>query len=292
VSPALVRLRFGVTVCGLGVAAAAVVQLLVFGFVHFTDVRFTKLQPAAEQQQLSVVRSSPMDRGGVSPLVEREERPPIETADVNLVRTGWDLGLERLSGLAVTTGVVAMLALTVLSMLGVVLASSSGVSGVERAVSATTWAVVLAFLSLPLDHLIGASPFAGVFGGYERMVSSSSSVNAGASSAGSLFASYLVLPLVSIVAVGLVVMRFREGVEQGIVIESLSEYDELVEREIASIRARGVGSNVGGRVPSMPGAGGNGSRPAGAQANGTRGALDRPKRLNEPSAGDPLKRPI
>lgn len=292
-SPALRRLRVGVTLCGFGVAAAAILQLLVFGFVHFTEVRFTNLEPIQERQSLSVVRSAPVrPDGGPSPRVETEPPPQISTVDVNRVRTGWDVGLERLSGLAVTTGVVSTLALSILAMLGVVVASTTQTPGVERAVSATTWAIVLAMVSLPLDNLVGSTPFAGVFGGYSKMIETSGMVNTGTGSAASLFASYLILPLVGIVAAALVVYQFRQGVEQGIVVQSLSEYDELVAEEIANIRKKGVGSNLGvasSRAASV------GARTLPSRSSSeavTQADKERQRRIGAPSPGDALQRPI
>ena len=58
VSPALGRLRGWVTFMGALVALCATTKLMVFGFVHFTDVRHMTLEPGPRPKaQLSVVHT-------------------------------------------------------------------------------------------------------------------------------------------------------------------------------------------------------------------------------------------
>src|SRR5690606_25613394 len=66
VSAALAHLRHGITACALVVVAAAVVQMLVFGFVHFTQVRFEEPKREVTAQPLSVV-AAPRPVAGAKP---------------------------------------------------------------------------------------------------------------------------------------------------------------------------------------------------------------------------------
>lgn len=245
VSRALSHLRYGVTGAGIGVAVTTFLQLIVFGFVHFTDVRFTDLKPVQDKQRLSVISSSSM---GPSFAPPDEALPPLTPADVNRVRTGWDVGLDRLNGLAVVVGVVSATTLCLMCMLGVVVAGGGAVPGVERAVTATTWAVVLAVLCLPIGSILNStSIFPGVYGSYGLMVAASGSVNAGQGSNAALFATYVLMPFAALAAALVIVLRFRSGIEMGVIPESLSEFDEMLEKEMATIRKRGV-SAAGGRA--------------------------------------------
>ena len=314
VSKALAHLRFGVTGAGVCVAVATLMQLIVFGFVHFTDVRFTDLRPVQNRQALSVI-SSVADGQQAAPA----SVPPVETADVNRVRTGWDVGLDRLSGLAVTGGVVAALTLGMMCMMGVVVAGGGAVPGVERAVTACTWSIVLGVMCLPIGSILNsASPFPGVFGTYEQMIAASAAVNSGQASAPALFAVYVVMPFVAMAAALVIVLRFRSGIEMGIIPESLSEFDEMLEKEMATIRKRGIQSNVGGRAgtamrqtmhedpqparlttepmtiaeaPARPAE--EPVRPAPEKRKAGRAWVSaNDRRLGDPNPGDPLKRPI
>jgi hypothetical protein len=242
--------------------------------------------------------------------------PPVETADVNRVRTGWDVALDRVSGMAVTGGVVAAVTLGMMCMMGVVVAGGGAIPGVERAVSAATWSIVLGVLCLPLGSILNsASPFPGVFGTYEEMVSASTSVNLGQASAPPLFAVYVVMPLVAMAAALVIVVRFRSGIELGIIPESLSHFDEMLEKEMATIRKRGIQSNVGGRAgtamrqtlqdepqrrittdpvtmaPAHPVEEAEAPPPE-KRKPGRAWVSANDRRLGEPNPGDPLKRPI
>lgn len=291
VSRALAHLRFGVTGAGAAVAIATFLQLIVFGFVHFTDVRYTDLKPIQDKQRLSVVSSN----GGIT-YGPPENLPPIETADVNRVRTGWDIGLDRLSGLAVTGGVVAAITLGMMCVLGVVIAGGGAVPGVERAVTATTWSIVLGVICLPIGSILNSSsPFPGVFGSYATMVSLSTAVNEGTASSPALFATYVLMPFVAMAASLVIVLRFRSGIEMGIIPGSLSEFDEMLEKEMQTIRQRGVTTSVGGRAGtamrqtmSAPEQHLTLEAPVMASAPMTM-AEQAPKRIEEPPMGKPKR---
>lgn len=247
VSRALSHIRLGVTGAGLGVVVASFLQLVVFGFVHFTDVRFTNLQPTQDRQKLSVVSSDTL--GGMSVAQHQVGAGEQEAADVNRVRTAWDVALDRSSGLAVTGGVVSAVTLGLMCFLGVVVAAGGAVLGVEKAVTACTWSFILGVLCLPLGSILdSSSPFPGVFGSYSTMVTSSVAVNAGEGSSATLLATYVLMPIAALCAALMIIARFRSGVEMGIIPESLSEFDEMLEKEMSTIRQRGVTTSVGGRA--------------------------------------------
>jgi hypothetical protein len=63
-----------------------------------------------------------------------------------------------------------------------------------------------------------------------------------------LFAVYLLAPVASLCGSCLVLYRFRSGVAQGVIVTSVSELDERLEREMANIRARGVAASSSPRA--------------------------------------------
>lgn len=323
VSAALAHLRHGVTFSALTVGVCAIAQLVVFGFVHFTQVRWASDVPQTQTQQFSVV-ATPVSRkqpefnvrkdiaaepdggagldaaGGeslVKPALPASPRGPVATElrriePPRVPGTG-DVYLRRCSNLAVTVGIVATITLGLLTMMGVVVAGGACVPGVEKAVTAATWAVVMGLLAFPWRDVLESMPFPGVFGGYSAMTAASAGVDAGMGSSAAMFASHLLMPFGVLITSILVALRFHAGVEQGVIVTSVSELDEALEREMAGIRRRGVGSNIGSRaVGVLNQAIGDRSARSVEEPAAVKAASARERRVGEADPGEPLKRPI
>jgi hypothetical protein len=119
---------------------------------------------------------------------------------------------------------------------------------VDKAVSAAVWSVVLGLLCLPWKDVLPSLPFPGIFGSYDGVTRMSEAVSAGTGSGLEFFLTFFVMPAAALASTVLVGARFRSGVEAGVVTTAVSELDELLEREMAGIRTRGVGTNVGARA--------------------------------------------
>jgi hypothetical protein len=263
VSPALARLRYCVAAMAILVGAAVSVQLLVFGFVHFTTVRWEVVQ-SQSTQPLTVVRpqgSQPAETappGATGPETTsaggttspRRVKTLAELEAERNVRslTQWDHVLREFSNVAVTIGVVGALSLALLVFMGVCVAGGAAVPGVERVVTASVWAFLLCFVTLPLRDLMPTVPFGGVLSNYEEVVASSEAVSADQGSTTMLLVSHLVLPLAALGIALMVAARFWGGVAKGIIVTSVNELDALLEREMETIRAKGIGSNFGPRT--------------------------------------------
>ncbi len=268
VSAAIAHLRFHVAILCTMIALAVLVQMMVFGFVHFTDARWENAEDAsdaAKAQQLSVVATiaQPAPDPGED-VVDESVEPRMQTLGRKtttleelesqknvVVLSKWHFVMKQYSDLAVTIGVVAALGLAVPTFLGVVVGGGASVPGVEKAVTACTWSLMLALLALPWNDVFTSMPFAGLFGGFERMVSASEAVSAGAGSSFMLFATYVLMPLVGLGIAVLVATRFWAGVSRGVIVTSVSELDRAIDQEISGIRARGVSSNMGPRAVGM-----------------------------------------
>ena len=265
VSAAIAHLRFHVAILCTMFALAVLVQMMVFGFVHFTDARWESAQDAsdgAKTQQLSVVSATAQPAASPSDEVAAESAEPrvqtlgrksttleeLEAQKNVVVLSKWHFVMKQYSDLAVTIGVVAALGLAVLTFLGVVIGGGASVPGVEKAVTACTWSLALALLALPWSDVFTSMPYAGLFGGFERMVSGSEAVSAGAGSSILLFAIHVLMPMAGLGIAVLVATRFWAGVSRGVIVTSVSELDRAIDQEISGIRARGVSSNMGPRA--------------------------------------------
>ncbi len=247
VSAALSSLRHGVTFAALVVCCCALVQMLVFGFVHFTQVRYDKTERPAAVQPLSVVATH-----AGAPAGEHQAPTDPQYNDINPRRlSGWDPSLHVVSDMAISVGVISTVMLATLCILGIAVAGGACVPGVDRAVSAGCWALVLALSCIPWRDVLPSMPFPGVFSGYEAMTSLSDAVDAGQASLGRLLAVYMLMPLASLAVSLLALSRFRTGVAEGIILTSVSELDERLERELATIRSRGVTANTPRAVAAL-----------------------------------------
>lgn len=326
VSPALAQLRYGVTACALAVGACALMQLLVFGFVHFTEARWLRPAPKGVTQPLAVVAARPaggtaqrLDPGAVA--ASPTAAPTAGWPEMPRVLSEWDSTLRVMSDFAVAGGTIASVSLALLVFLGVAVAAGSSVPGVERAVSAASWSVVLGAGCVPWKSVMPSVPFPGVFSGYEVMTGLSAASEGGAAGAAvMMYTICLLMPLAAVGAAIVVGLRFREGVSEGIIVTSVSEVDERLEREMAGIRKRGVSGPMAPRsvaalnqaigdrpevpvaappaaasvpaaeIPAVPVPAGTARR---AHEPGTvRTARSWLRRLGEPDPGDALKRPI
>jgi len=256
-------MRSGVTLSGATLCLALFAQLVVWGFVHFMDVRVERLGPssatgaslevvtraAASESALEAVppkaaksaRSS--GRSLVAAPPKASETPfasavqPADQAgvDVNVVKTLADLLLRRIAGLVQTIGIISALALGLLMFQGVVIAGGAQAPGVEYCVTASYWGLVIIGLCVPMSVLAPGSPFDGVFAPYSAVAAAADAFRTGsptALGASGYFGMYLLLPVLTAFGAVACVLRFRAGVEEGVIVTSVSQLDEKIEREI------------------------------------------------------------
>lgn len=297
VSAALAQLRHGVTICTMVVCLCAVVQMFVFGFVHFTQVRWEKPRHAPTAVTYSVVKS------GENTAVRAPSALASSNATPGRQLSDWEPTLNTASDLAVSIGVIATLMLAVQCALGVFIAGASAVPGVQYAVSAASWALLLALGGVPWRDFMPSIPFPGVFGDYVAMVATSEAVDAGVGSAVKLYAVYMLAPFASLCGSIMVLSRFRKGVAQGVIIQSVSEVDERLDREMAGIRARGVAASAPRAVAALNSAIGDVPQMGVPQAEveptlppdrkpGLLSPRRKFRRIGELDPGDGLSRPI
>lgn len=320
VSAAILSLRPIVTIAAVAVIACATVQMLVFGFVHFTDVRWEKSERPAALQDVSVVtsaREAQKAAGGATAGAPREPSgrtgrriADVEAAAAAQAPSEWEPMLKQFSTFAVVVGIVSTIALAWFVTVGTVVAGGGAVPGVEKAVKAMAWGALLALFAMPWSTVLPSVPFAGIFGDYGAMVAASDAVDAGTAAVAPLLANHLALPIAALALAGMVALNFRAGVERGIIVTSVSELDQALEREMEQIKARGIGSNVGARTigtlnraigehsaPDTP-APAAAPRPMPAPAaaaddgdsKGRSWVSPSDRRMNQPESGNPLRR--
>ncbi len=245
------QLRGWVTLAALCLTLACLTQMLVFGFVHYTDVRFTTVEAKPTEAPLKVVvGEQPKDddlfkpaagtAGGKSPKAHAASAGEPAAVDPNRVLTSTDGVLRTTCDVAQTVGVIAAVWLCVLSLLSVCIAGPALVPGVEKAVTAGVWSIILCMLCLPLNDAMSSLSFRGVFASYHAVTAASAALDAGARGTISVMAQHLVLPLVGAALSMCVLIWHRIGVERGTLLLSAMQQEHMLEQEMAHIRSRGV----------------------------------------------------
>lgn len=241
ISMALQHLRFGVTASAAVLALCLLGQVVVWAMVHFTDVRITQVSaPVPETPALTVVKapSAPADEKNAAAKA-MPALNPAEAAEVNSVPGEMNVRLRRFTGLVQSFGVLSSIVFAVLCFQGVMLAGGAALPGVEKTVTAGTWALIIALVTLPVSSVLPTLPFPGVFSGYDATVRLSQAVRLGVEGAPGpigYFAWNLGVPLVLMAGIALVLWRFRGGIEAGIIVTNVSQLDEKLEREIRNMR--------------------------------------------------------
>lgn len=327
ISTALQHLRLGVSVSGVVLCIALVAQVIVWGCVHFMDLRTQRLGPDApstlvvvgkSQADASTQEPTRPDEAAVSAagksLVNPSARTPGKVpaapthaaareprsaggTDANTVGTGTGLVLMRTAELIQTIGIIAALTMALLMFQGVLIGAGVNAPGIQFAVTASSWAVVIALLCVPLNALLPGAAFGGVFRSYRTMADMADAYRAGAADAlggPAYYGTFLIMPFTVALAAAAAVLRFRAGIEEGVIITSVSQLDDKIEREIrtnkwgalSSPRAMGALNRAIGDAPEMPGNHRRGApMPVGSQPSGDDSGAS-------PLPGSALRRPI
>lgn len=248
VSAALAHLRYGVTGAALMLALCATVQLLIFGVVHYTNLRYAEAPHTPAP--ISIVQPT---RGAVPTTLAGSNGAILgpagyTPADAPHVAGDVDPTLHTLSDMTVSAGVLSAGLLAIFTALGAVIAGGAAVPGVQRAVSGATWAILISGACLPWHDIMPSMAFRGAFGDYSAMTALSDAVNAGGPSAVPMYTAFVLAPLAAMCGAFLVLHRFRQGVFEGVIVTSISELDERLEREIAGIRVNGVSAQSPARA--------------------------------------------
>ena len=231
ISPALKHLRLIATVGAAALALCLLAQLLVGAFVHFTDVSTTTLRPDPSTLPAKVVESA----GGEELLPARGRGEG--KVEVNTVISRGGILLQRTAELTQTVGVLCAIALALAMFQAVTIAGNGRVPGVEMAVTASSWATLIALLCVPWRGVFEGFAYPGVFMNFEQLQQSSALLRAhapGAPSALAFYSTHFLYPVLMIAGLAAVVLRFRLGVEQGVIATHTSQFDEMLEREIRS----------------------------------------------------------
>ena len=151
-------------------------------------------------------------------------------------------------------GTLAVVAMIPLLAVGVMLGAGSATPGVDKTVSAFCWAVLLALLILPVGGSLGLALSGGVYSNYSEISLAADASRNGSADHVALvyYGRYLVIPIMCIIGVTLVGLRFSAGVELGLVPWDDVDYDPTVEGEASGVKPSSLmGGRAGGALGRM-----------------------------------------
>jgi hypothetical protein len=212
--------------------------MLVFGFIHFADVRF---EPAPASESPPRVVTS-----------KQANQPVLSEAPPPRIPSRWDGVMRNFANAGAWIGTVASIMLVCQLTLAVAVVASTAAPGVDHIVSAFHWGLFVAIVTLPMQVLIPAFPTIGVFVGYDTMAAASERAE-GIGGGPTLILSLVAVPFISLFVLLLANTRLRQGIHAGVLVRSVNQFDQRIEEEIARVRAEGVGSNIGPRAVGVLG---------------------------------------
>lgn len=264
ISTAVKHCRGWITLLAVFVAFCCVSQMLTYGFVKFTDVRFKEVSEPTPygERNLKVVNPVEPERKGVSLAAETPtggHEAAVGGVRAGAIEHGREVGptrvpsnadtvMSRVNLFVTAAGSLACVMLAVMTMMGTVIAGGGNVPGVERTVTATTWSLVIGLLCLPWSSAFPSLHVPGVFADYHQLCAVADKARGAISPTGAFF-QWIVMPIgagcLSMMVLGL----FRTGVERGIIATSVNHFDAAIQREMNEIAKRGV--SPGGSVRAV-----------------------------------------
>jgi hypothetical protein len=248
-------LRTAVSFCCWAIGLSLFAQAVVWSLLTFTDIRYRELEAAARPEQASAVMSAEeIRRTTVRETGDGQIDAEIAAVDVNRQFSRAEPILRAVTGISIAIGTLAAAALLPLIGLAVCVGAGSATPGVNIAVASFVWAVILVVLAMPLSQIFENVPFNGLFASYAAIASdveisrgTAPPNEASVTDGGLLFyGRYCVLPLASVIAIAAIGLRFRAGVEAGLLPGESLRLDPELEKEVAKVKAGSLHS--GGRV--------------------------------------------
>lgn len=224
VNDALRRLWLSVTVCCWIIGLSLGVQVAVWAVVSFTDVRFVTVQP--DHTPLTVVSADRPPAASGVPV-------PVEVVDEVRVKSKYDLLCRDLTSLSLAAGTLALIVLVLLASIMVIIVAAARAPGTNEAVSALIWSVIVGALTLPLGGLLDFPWQGSALRSYE-IITEQVEIATATGTQFSFYAKFLLLPVVCIVGILMIGLRFGAAARKGLP-DPRPYLDPELEKETAGV---------------------------------------------------------
>ncbi|MHC4989830.1 MAG: hypothetical protein ACYTGC_02525 [Planctomycetota bacterium] len=247
----LAGLRSYISVCCWITVLALAIQILVWSLAAFTNVRYSTVDRWENQE---VVTKAPAKR--LDPESQTAQALPASVLDAIepgpiQVRTRWDQLFNDLSALSLAAGSLALVVVILLLVVGVNLMTASAMSGVEKAISALIWAIIIAVVALPASEVVNMPWKGSALRAYEVMVNDIETAQSLNKEDFGFFASSLLMPAMCLLGMFLINFRFLSAVAHCMP-ESHPFLDPSLEEETSGRRASSLhGSRAAGALQRL-----------------------------------------
>ncbi len=244
VDHALRRLWVSVTICCWIVALSLTAQVTIWSLATFTDLRYQSLQmepvvkpvePGRNKRPKEVALLSQAD------MLPRGAEPGPVT-----VRSKFDLFFDDIIDLSLAAGSISLVVLVLMVTVMVMITASTSATGVNEAVSALTWTVIVTALTLPMGGLFHMPWQGSALRPYEVITSHVDLARANGAEF-EFYAKFLAMPVVCLIGVLMIGTRFGRAARQGLP-SARPFLDADLEREATGLTATslyGGGRSVG-----------------------------------------------
>jgi len=267
-SNALRRMRFSVTLACLFIVVSFMLQILIWGFASYTDVRFVRsTTPTAHRDPAVVVRESDQSVDSGSGTVTRSTHAidsslndintilPSSTEpilDARMQYSSADTILRLLHQLSIAFAWIGFVLLFVETTLAVVVAGSLNSPGISHVVRTQLWASLLLAVALPWSSFLPSFPIPSLMGNYPDMTNLADQYRTHLELSVSsvvFFGRFLLMPLAVMGGAVWVVWLFHKGTAAVVEKAGPTDFEIEIEKETAGRQAGSV--MYGGRAQGV-----------------------------------------
>ncbi len=215
---ALRQRRRGIAATCSLIVLCGVVQLLTFGLVHYTDLRYAHIEAQPTEDVPLVVTDQ--DRRVAAAAAAAPANPADASAGdsgmagVNAVATKYDFIFAAAIGISRAVAMLAAFLLAGQLLVAVIVASQAQLMALPRVASAACTAMLLALSLAPWGEVFPALGFPGALPSYQYMIDTApqATADAGLAASAAVLGANIVLPVFVVVLASLILLRFQIAV--------------------------------------------------------------------------------
>jgi hypothetical protein len=242
----------GIACCCILLILCAVVHMLSYGVLAFTDLSETTLEAPVDAPPPLIVTADgtpteePEATASASPVITGEEM-----ADVNTVRSQYGVMIENAVNISRGVGFIATLLLIGQLLLATVVAGQANLIGLPRVASAATGSFLVGIIVVPWGELFPALGYPGAFVTFAHIEGSLAPEGIMAQVAA--YGTTIAIPGAVLLLSAIIALRYRIALDEGLSVPDEDEDDAFdPTAAIAAVRAAKSEASSSGTADESP----------------------------------------